>query len=293
MLKLTQDRTTKRASTAMTSIEKTASNVIIKPMTAGDVPELAEVLTESFARDPGTSFGETDTISTQIALALILTLRAVFVYPPKGTPAREKAVAKSVPRRIAMLNRQLCNPGSYVLSAIVDGRIAGFSMWSAPIEQDPSTRRFVPLHLRVWGKLYKLYDRIIGVLYPSFLRRILDPLRAEQLRRRSVMVREDGKVEEAVLPEQIKRDGHWTLNALGVSEEFGRRGIGSKLLQWGIEQADNSGHAVMLAASEDGAKLYARHGFKMLLQTALLRDEADAGTEGIWQGYMLREARAQ
>lgn len=273
MLKLTQDRTTKRASTAMTSIEKTASNVIIKPMTAGDVPELAEVLTESFARDPGTSF--------------------VFVYPPKGTPAREKAVAKSVPRRIAMLNRQLCNPGSYVLSAIVDGRIAGFSMWSAPIEQDPSTRRFVPLHLRVWGKLYKLYDRIIGVLYPSFLRRILDPLRAEQLRRRSVMVREDGKVEEAVLPEQIKRDGHWTLNALGVSEEFGRRGIGSKLLQWGIEQADKSGHAVMLAASEDGAKLYARHGFKMLLQTALLRDEADSGTEGIWQGYMLREARAQ
>jgi hypothetical protein len=29
------------------------------------------------------------------------------------------------------------------------------------------------------------------------------------------------------------------------------------------------------------------------LQTALLRDEADSGTEGIWQGYMLREARAQ
>lgn len=275
MLKLTQGQDAsfphERASTAMT-IDKTASNVIIKPMTADDVPELAVVLTESFARDPGTAF--------------------VFAYPPRGTAGHEKAVANSVPRRIAMLNRQMCNPGSYVLSAIVDGRIAGFSMWSAPIEQDPSTKRFIPFHLRVWGKLYKLYDRIIGLLYPTFLRRILDPLRAEQLRRRSVMMQEDGQVEEAVLPEEVKRDGHWTLNALGVSEEFGRRGIGSKLLQWGIEQADKSGHAVTLAASEDGAKRYARHGFRMLLQTALLRDEVDAGQEGIWQGYMLREARA-
>jgi len=55
----------------------------------------------------------------------------------------------------------------------------------------------------------------------------------------------------------------WTvLEYLAVNPEYRRRGVGEKLVTWGIEQADKQGLDTVLEATLDGGKLYRRLGFE-------------------------------
>lgn len=56
----------------------------------------------------------------------------------------------------------------------------------------------------------------------------------------------------------------WHLHVLVVARQFQRRGIGGKLMEWGIEQAVKEKVPIALEASEVGLSLYRKIGFKVV-----------------------------
>lgn len=54
---------------------------------------------------------------------------------------------------------------------------------------------------------------------------------------------------------------YWELEVLAVRPTFQRRGIGSVLLAWGLEQAAFHDLPVVVAATSVGEGLYRKHGF--------------------------------
>ena len=57
---------------------------------------------------------------------------------------------------------------------------------------------------------------------------------------------------------------HIWLSFLGVHPRYQRRGIGKRLLKWGIERSNTERVPIGLAASPDGASLYMSVGFQDL-----------------------------
>lgn len=175
----------------------------------------------------------------------------------------------------------------YVVSARTDnGEIAGFSMWSPPSHLP----RPVPLRFRLLRLLLQAYDAITALLYPFILQNWLQPELTERAWRRSLIVSEDASYKAKLLPEKVRQEGYWQLTALGTDECFERKGVGKKLLQWGMDKADETGHAIWVAASEAGVKLYTHCGFEILEQTILLKDEPGGS---IKQTYLIRHPKAK
>lgn len=54
------------------------------------------------------------------------------------------------------------------------------------------------------------------------------------------------------------------LEACWVIPEYRRRGVGTRLLRWGLEIADQLGLETFLEATEIGRPLYAKNGFTVL-----------------------------
>ncbi|CAI7591194.1 unnamed protein product [Penicillium glandicola] len=55
---------------------------------------------------------------------------------------------------------------------------------------------------------------------------------------------------------------HYYLDMLGVHPSCQGKGVGSKLLKWGLTRADAEGMEVYLSASPAGKLLYAKYGFR-------------------------------
>lgn len=55
---------------------------------------------------------------------------------------------------------------------------------------------------------------------------------------------------------------YWELEVLAVAPKCQRRGVGSQLLQWGMNQAASFQLPVVVAATTSGEHLYSKHGFK-------------------------------
>ncbi|KAJ5817263.1 Acyl-CoA N-acyltransferase [Penicillium robsamsonii] len=55
---------------------------------------------------------------------------------------------------------------------------------------------------------------------------------------------------------------HYYLDMLGVHHSYQGKGLGSKLLKWGLTRADTEGVEVYLGASPAGRPLYAKYGFR-------------------------------
>jgi ribosomal protein S18 acetylase RimI-like enzyme len=69
------------------------------------------------------------------------------------------------------------------------------------------------------------------------------------------------------------REPHWYLFALGVVPEAQGRGIGSALLRAVLARLDESGEPAYLEAStEDNARLYLRHGFRIVQEVKMAAD---------------------
>ncbi|KII84430.1 hypothetical protein PLICRDRAFT_365317 [Plicaturopsis crispa FD-325 SS-3] len=72
--------------------------------------------------------------------------------------------------------------------------------------------------------------------------------------------------------EVLGDEPYWYLYMLGIHPTYQGKGIGSKLLNWGIAMAEASEPklAMYLEASPNGQKLYARRGFEVVTSTELL-----------------------
>ncbi|KAJ5781199.1 Acyl-CoA N-acyltransferase [Penicillium paradoxum] len=73
---------------------------------------------------------------------------------------------------------------------------------------------------------------------------------------------------------------HYYLDMLGVHPAYNGKGLGTRLLKWGIERADAQGVETYLSASPAGKPLYEKYGFRGVdifspypdyVQTAMIR----------------------
>ncbi|KAI8659967.1 N-acetyltransferase domain-containing protein [Fusarium sp. Ph1] len=61
--------------------------------------------------------------------------------------------------------------------------------------------------------------------------------------------------------ERLYPDERWRLAFISVSPNHQRRGIGRKLVQWGLDRSEEEGVAAVLEASDAGKCLYEKMGF--------------------------------
>jgi len=72
-------------------------------------------------------------------------------------------------------------------------------------------------------------------------------------------------------------NGYGFLRTLSVVREYQRKGIGTLMVKWGIEKAEEKGLGVVtLCASDEGLEMYKRLGF-VVVGNAKVKD--DDGTE--------------
>ncbi|KAE8382327.1 acyl-CoA N-acyltransferase [Aspergillus bertholletiae] len=77
---------------------------------------------------------------------------------------------------------------------------------------------------------------------------------------------------------------HFSLDMLATHPNFGGRGIGSRLLGWGLHQADAEHKFTFLTGTVAGKPLYEKKGFHVV--------ESNEIMEGFQQIYMVRPANA-
>ncbi|KAL6914230.1 hypothetical protein ACHAPO_008842 [Fusarium lateritium] len=61
----------------------------------------------------------------------------------------------------------------------------------------------------------------------------------------------------------IAGEKHWFLSTIAVAKEGQRRGVGSALMKFGVERADEEGWMSYLNSSEEGKGLYEKFGFNV------------------------------
>ncbi|RGP68278.1 puromycin n-acetyltransferase [Fusarium sporotrichioides] len=61
----------------------------------------------------------------------------------------------------------------------------------------------------------------------------------------------------------IAGEKHWFLSTIAVAKEGQRRGVGSALMKFGVEKADEEGWMSYLNSSQEGKGLYGKFGFKV------------------------------
>ena len=83
----------------------------------------------------------------------------------------------------------------------------------------------------------------------------------------------------------ILTDDPTDLGAFAVDPDYQRRGIATRLLSVGLQEADKAGLAVYLETSQAGEKFYPHHGFEF---TPVTVEELDGG---ITNKAMVRQAR--
>lgn len=72
--------------------------------------------------------------------------------------------------------------------------------------------------------------------------------------------------------------GYWQLKVLAASPMARRRGVGSALMRWGMQRAEDEGVPVFLHASTVGEKLYRHLGFKVVDWA----EKAERGRSMVW-----------
>lgn len=195
-----------------------------------------------------------------------LPIYTVYAYPClKSEPdAYKRAVQNTDPVRQASTLREYCEPTNYMVCAKVKNTLAGVAIW----ECHKDRLRHVPLHLRFLRLVLSVYDTITPFLYPNWLQRIINPSKHAELagrkERLSKIIVSNDSIRKNHLPSEMNEGTYWTLSVLGVSEEYGRRGIGTRLLQWGCERADADDKSIFVCASQEGAALYKKNGFQVV-----------------------------
>lgn len=135
------------------------------------------------------------------------------------------------------------NRGGFVDVALIDGEVVGAAMWEHPEDNSDTTAGVI--------KNLGTYIRLTG---PRALRTLVGTLRVAARR---------------------PKESHWYLHMVGASPERQGLGIGSKLLQHGLERIDTSEPAYLESSNDGTSRLYRKFGFET------------AGTIKLWPGYSI------
>ncbi len=88
----------------------------------------------------------------------------------------------------------------------------------------------------------------------------LRPNRAADPEQEDIIERSYGFLDH-IWTKQNQRSPSWYLESLAVAPEYQNRGVGRKLVQWGIDQAEKEGIACSVIAADGKEQFYQRCGF--------------------------------
>jgi GNAT superfamily N-acetyltransferase len=140
-------------------------------------------------------------------------------------------------------------PDTVVVHASINGKVVGVAFWTPP------KRLWRPETLGefLYRKAIDVKDALEDwVVPPTWFRKD----------RVGEFYRVQGEHREKYLGRGYHNDT-WYLKILAVHPEFQRQGIGTTLLEWGMEGA-RDGERVYLESSEAGMPLYLKKGFQIL-----------------------------
>lgn len=183
---------------------------------------------------------------------------------------REKMDAEIYRHRLSIFNRQLCNSKYQAYIALYNGQPAALSLWSVVL--GTKNRHLLshrlrprPIHEVFWSVWYKLVDYITFYIPDSLQTLIWYPnLGPNYLARAKLQQQQREGTAKKRMSEDDKEQGYRILVMLSTLPEYERKGIGSKLLKPGLEEARNDGVSVYLGATPAGKPLYDRNGFKVV-----------------------------
>lgn len=212
----------------------------------------------------------------------------LYGLPPIDAPARLQAEQWASSYREPGMKRFMLQSNIYVqvaealeengtmTSSDVPADIVGFAGWMIPNQCKPLWPQRT-LREKVSSFLYLVYDIFTMICIPSRVYAYFHPREAQVWQRRIkwMTIQEQG-ADKQVLPEH-KESGYFHLTFMGVEEEHRRKGIATKLLQWGCDAADQFDMPIYLAATHEGVPFYLANGFEIILEESLLIDEIDGG----------------
>ena len=142
------------------------------------------------------------------------------------------------------------HPGNFIVSAIVDGVVAGFAVWGVP----KKLWRSETLTELLYRKSVEYKNVVEDWLFPSpwMIQERYDQFHHMQ----------EKCMERHLGPGGI--DNIWYLKVLAVNPEFQRKGIGGILVNWGLKHARERNERAYLEASDFGKGLYLKLGFKVV-----------------------------
>lgn len=164
-----------------------------------------------------------------------------------------------------LLRREFLDPGKFILAATIrdpqdddeeedkpqPGKVVGFAVWERKGGSDAA---------RSWqgtsfSKRLKRFTLNFKIAYTF---RLATPKRSLSWPRLRQFETEQ-KAAKASQPADA-----WYLSLLGVSPKAQGRGVGKKLLQWGIDRSEEEGVPSSLEATKAGLRLYESMGFERI-----------------------------
>ncbi|KAF2231435.1 acyl-CoA N-acyltransferase [Viridothelium virens] len=162
--------------------------------------------------------------------------------------------------RLRTRGRAVTKGGCISLVAVTDdsdpewsGReeIVGYAFW----KRQGTSEQAKKWQKEPWGSILERNLLWVELQYERLINRAVD------FKRWDNMITAFGSLQSQTdFPEQ------WHCTVLGVSPKYRRRGIGSLLLNWGLEKAREEGVPAVLEATPAGVALYEKTGFKPVLE---------------------------
>ncbi|OJJ50305.1 hypothetical protein ASPZODRAFT_128925 [Penicilliopsis zonata CBS 506.65] len=175
--------------------------------------------------------------------------------------------------------RFLADENYHVLSAedSSSGQIVGYARWLIPSRtysilagRSQSEDERDPRAMPVLSEEVASIKDMAGHAPPGMNVEGLNALKA-------MMEEKKGKVID------VERD--MVLELIGISNQHQRRGLGSQMLEWGIERANRAGVRIYLEATEAGYPLYLRRGWTVVDE--LVMDWSPYGGKGVTKLTMM------
>ncbi|RAK95485.1 GNAT family N-acetyltransferase [Aspergillus ibericus CBS 121593] len=155
--------------------------------------------------------------------------------------------AGTLPLKTARCLDKLVAPNVHVLAAVDDisGRVVGYARWMVPADENGDGKSAVELKEQANVELLNRHKA--GNTFPVGTR--MDLYHAFQELLKDV----EGR---------LVREGDFVLELLATHPEAQGRGVGTALLNWGLERANKRNARVYLEATEDGYPLYWKYGWR-------------------------------